>query len=221
MDRECLLPERGDIDAEKGEFWSENPFMMLTSGDNLSAYEHNRMFLNQNGRRFLDVSSFSGCDIDSDSRSVIAADFDRDGRVDVLVGSVGGGPLRLFLNRLESDGNHRVRIELNGTTSNRPAIGSRVTLKCGDRTITRDVFAHNPCMGQSPPELLVGVGAVQRIDEFSVNWPDGTNQSFTDLPVDVVLQITQGDDAVGSRAFKNAASAADIPDAAPVRPADP
>ena len=34
---------------------------------------------------------------DSDSRSVVAADFNRDGAVDLLVGSVGGGPMRLFL----------------------------------------------------------------------------------------------------------------------------
>ncbi|MCH8828691.1 MAG: CRTAC1 family protein [Planctomycetes bacterium] len=192
MDRECKLPQLGKVDREAGEFWVANPFMLPKFGHNLSAFEPNRVFLNHEGNGFIDVSGFSGADIDSDSRSVIVADFNRDGRSDLLIGSVGGGPLRLFENRLKSAGNRSVQIELTGTVSNRTAIGSRVTLECGDLRIVRDRFAANGFQGQSPPELLIGVGRNARIKKLTVRWPTGKTQQFTDLPTNVRIEIIEG-----------------------------
>ncbi len=112
LDRTGTLPKLGDLDEELGEFWAGNVFSMPRNGDNLSAYERNRLFLNKgDGESFLDASFASGADIDSDSRTVVAADFDRDGRPDLLVGSVGCGSLRLFLNRHASSA-ARVAVEL-------------------------------------------------------------------------------------------------------------
>ena len=140
----------------------------------------------------MDASFASNVDIDSDSRSVIAADFDRDGYCDLLVGSDGGGPLRLFRNSYPWN-TRRVRIELIGTTSNRKAIGSRVTLSCGNRKIVRDLFPANGFLGQGPPELLIGVGAAESIDQLTVRWPTGDSQEFTDLATDCVITITEGE----------------------------
>ena len=180
LDRNCRLPKLGKVDEKAGEFWVENPFLLPSLGKNLSAYERNCLFLNRNGKDFLDGSFASRADIESDSRSVIAADFDNDGAPDLLVGSVGGGPLRLFLNRFPQ--RKRVRIELAGADSNRSGIGSRVILKCGDRKIVRDVFAANGFMGQGPTHLLVGVGKADRIDEITVRWSTGRTQVFRELP---------------------------------------
>ena len=127
----------GELDEEAGEFWVENPFEMMEARANLSAYERNRTFLNVDGKSFIDISFASAADLDSDSRSVIAADFDRDGATDLLVGSVGGGPLRLFLNRFPKQ--NSVRIVLVGESSNRAAIGARLIAHVGSRQIVRDV----------------------------------------------------------------------------------
>jgi hypothetical protein len=72
MDRGGRLPALGQLDHEAGEFWVENPFLMPKRGDNLSAYEHNCLFLNtsQPGNlSFLDAScnrSGIGCRITVD-----------------------------------------------------------------------------------------------------------------------------------------------------------
>lgn len=161
-------------------------------GVNLSAYERNRLYLNHQGVAFVDASFASGADIDADSRSVVAADFDLDGAPDLLVGSSGGGPLRLFANRFPRT-THRVRIDVRGVESNRPAIGTRVIADCAGRQIVRDLFAPNGCMGQGPPELILGTGAAQRIDRLTIRWPTGRIQEFRNLPVDCRISIREGE----------------------------
>ena len=134
--------------------------MLPATGQNLSAFERNRTFLNIDGDSFIDVSFASVADIDSDSRSVVAADFNRDGATDLLVGSVGGGPMRLFLNRYPN-GNH-VSVRLVGTKSNRLGIGARLVAKAGSRQIVRDVFPPNGFMGQGPTETILGIGNCEK-----------------------------------------------------------
>ena len=190
LNRQCSIEALGDIDKEAGEFWVENPFMLPAMGENLSAYERNRTFLNIDGSSFIDVSFASVADIDSDSRSVVAADFNRDGATDLLVGSVGGGPLRLFLNRYPT-GNH-VGVQLVGTKSNRSGIGARLIAKVGSRQIVRDVFSANGFMGQGPVDTIMGIGDAKRIETLEVRWPSGLVQRLKNLPSGRRVSITEG-----------------------------
>lgn len=190
LDRTCKIKPLGKIDSAAGEFWT-NTFEMPKRGDNLSAFEPNKLFLNVDGKRFMDASFASHADIDSDSRSVMVGDFDKDRAPDLLVGSVGGGPLRLFLNRFPRE-HHRININLLGVESNRSAIGARVTIEAGDRTIVRDHFSANGFMGQSPARLNVGVGSATTVDKLTIRWPTGKHQIFHDIPVDCDVTIVEG-----------------------------
>lgn len=179
----------GEIDEAAGEFWT-HPFDMPRQGDNLSAYERNRLFLNAGDDGFLDASFASGADLDSDSRSAMVADFNGDLAPDLLVGSAGGGPLRLFLNNTQDA--HRVAIRLRGRSSNREGIGARVTIETADRRMIRDLFSANGFMGQSPPRLYVGLGPATVIERLTVDWPSGQRDTFTDVPGDVHVTVTEG-----------------------------
>jgi hypothetical protein len=170
--------------------WVGNPFQLVKQGDNLSAYERNRLYLNVDGERFIDGSFASAVDIDSDSRSAIATDFNNDGAIDLLVGSVGGGPLRLFLNQIPQQ--NRLQLTLQGVTSNRLGIGTRLIARIGEKQIVRDVFPINGFMGQSPPEVDIGVGDATQIDELTVRWPSGITQSFRNIDAKVPLHIVEG-----------------------------
>jgi len=186
-----VVTQQGPVDEKAGEFWVGNAFLMPKLGYNLSAYEPNRLFINLAGARFLDATFASPASIDSDSRSVVSADFDRDGSPDLLVGSVGGGPLRLFLNRFPKSV-HRLRVELIGVQSNQQGIGAIIEARCGERRILRDHFPSNGFMGQSPPELILGLGDAMRVDALRVRWPSGITQEFQDLPVDCCITLTEG-----------------------------
>lgn len=201
FDRACELPQLGLVDESAGEFWVENIFSMPRLGHNLSAYENNHLYVNLGGQDFVDVSFASRANLDSDSRSVIIADFNADQRQDLLVGSVGGGPLRLFLNRFPSMG-HRIRVNLIGTDSNRQGIGSRVVVSCGNRKIVRDHFAPNGFMGQSPADLLIGIGDSTTIDQLSIRWPTGREQRFDNVPINATITVREGDGALEVESFE-------------------
>jgi hypothetical protein len=192
FDRSCSLPVKGKLDHELGEFWAENVFQMPANRQNLSAYESNRVFLNDGGKQFIEVSVASQADLDSDSRSVISTDFDGDQRPDILVGSVGGGALRLFLNDVPNSG-HRVRVKLSGKGSNRSGIGCRVIARLGNRQIVRDVFPANGFMGQSPADVLLGTGSATQIDKLTIRWPTGETQTFADVASDALVTVTEGE----------------------------
>ena len=107
-------------------------------GHNLSAYERKRAFLNVEGKDFLDISYLTGADSDGDGRAVVAGDFRNDGRLDLVVRQVGGGPVLLFENQFPKA--HYLTVSLRGTASNRLGIGARLTATVAGRDLTREAL---------------------------------------------------------------------------------
>ncbi|MDE0817299.1 MAG: CRTAC1 family protein [Pirellulaceae bacterium] len=175
LDRTSEIQQLGELDEEAGEFWRTNIFQFANSDDNLSAFEPNRLFLNTGqGKRFIDASFNSGANIDSDSRSVIAADINLDGKPDLLVGSVGGGPLRLFLNQVETD-NRFLSLQLPEYSGS--LVGTRIILHTSSHLIYRDLFPVNACLGQSPINTTFGIPAGVTVDRGTIRWPNGNTIS--------------------------------------------
>lgn len=197
LDRTARIAHTGEIDVDNGEFWVENPFEMPAKGENLSAFERNRLYLNAGNNQFVNASFASACDIDSDSRTAVAFDFDDDGDEDILVGNVGGGSLRLFENNLSQQ--DTVKVRLRGTESNKSGIGSRVTFQIGDRKIVRDLFPANGFMGNGPAELVVGLGKAEKIDSISIRWPSGKTQSHENVATGKALTISEGESEIQMR----------------------
>lgn len=188
------------FDLDLGEFWVINPFLIPAYRKNLFSYQRNRFFLNERGKNFVDATFASHADIDSDSRSAIAADFNRDGASDLLVSSVGGGPLRLFLNRLPQQ--NRIRLDLTGVESNQMAVGSKLIVHCADRKIYREFFPANGFQGTGSSELLIGVGKAKKIDKLEIRWPNGKKQEFLNLPVNKIISLTEGIETFQSAPFR-------------------
>lgn len=204
LDRNCQHQPLVELDNEAGELHASTPFALPQNGENLSAYERNCFYLNQQGKSFINGSFASGADIDSDSRSVISADFDADGTLDLLVGSVGGGPLRLFKNRLPQE--KCIKIELSGRESNASGLGSRIKITTKSGVIVRDLFPANGFMGQGPIMSNIGIGSAEIIN-IELTWPSGRTQRFDEIPDydDLRLLFVEGDAKLhlqGSREIK-------------------
>jgi hypothetical protein len=136
------------------------------------------------------------------------ADFDRDGDLDVVVGSgtardCGAVWKANEVHLYENQGNARgwllLRLVGDGTTTNRAAIGAKVTVKAGGRTMTREVSGGYGHFGmQNDLVLHVGLDGCDGADEVTVRWPDaaGTTQTFRNVPGNRFIELRQGDAAL-------------------------
>jgi hypothetical protein len=124
---------------------------------------------------------------------VTVADYDVDGRVDILLTYFKSpvGTIQLYRNIGTS--NHWLEIDLEGTLSNRDAIGAKVFVTAGGKTQVR---AQNGGVhflwGQNDQRLHFGLGANSRIDQIRVVWPKGSETILRDVVADRLIRIIQG-----------------------------
>jgi hypothetical protein len=196
FNRGASVPAPGTPDKSLGEFWVDDSWNIVREGHNLSAYERKRVFLNVQGKEFLDISYLTGADSDGDGRAVVAGDFRNDGRLDLVVRQVGGGPVRLFENQFEKA--HYLTVSLRGTASNRLGIGARLTATVAGRDVTRELYPHNSFRSQMPSRVHFGLGDASRIDRLTVRWPSGAVQTLHDLAADRHVVITEGKTGPGT-----------------------
>ncbi|MBT9556311.1 MAG: CRTAC1 family protein [Myxococcales bacterium] len=124
----------------------------------------------------------SGLEDRGRGQAAVAADFDGDGCEDVVVVNL-DGPTRLYRARCDSVGTW-IALDLQGTRSNRDAIGARVKIEAGGRTQWRYVHgcatsAHS-C---TPKRVHVGLGGAKRVDRVTIHWPAGGTQVVSNLDV--------------------------------------
>ncbi|MDP6356642.1 MAG: CRTAC1 family protein [Planctomycetota bacterium] len=122
------------------------------------------------------------------ARGAAYADIEGDGDLDILV-ATNGGPARLFRNDLEA--RTYLRMKLVGTTSNRSALGARVTLYTGPFIQIREVIGGHSYSSQSEMILTFGLGAMPPPDKATIIWPSGVIQEVTKLPTNRVLTIVE------------------------------
>ena len=184
------LPKIGMVDEELDEIWAITTSFANRVQYNLAAFERNRLFLNKDGREFMDVTMVVSMANPSDSRAAIPADLNQDGAVDLVVASAGGGPVIGFINKMSQG--HRLAIRLVGKTSNRFGIGSRITANIADRKIVRDVFPVNGLMGTGSSDVHIGTADASKVDSLTVRWPTGEVQTFENVDTNRVIEITEG-----------------------------
>jgi hypothetical protein len=122
-------------------------------------------------------------------RGAAYADVDSDGDLDVVIAQ-NGGPALLVRND-QSTGHHWLRVTLEGTASNRDAIGATVELRAGDRIQRRSVMPSRSYLSQVELPVTFGLGSVEAIDSLTVRWPDGQIQQVTVDSVDTTVEIVQ------------------------------
>ncbi len=167
---------------------------MLESGRSLSGRERNRCFLNLGALPFANVSAISGLDFADDGRGLALADWDLDGDLDLWFSNRNAPRVRFLRNDVQA-GNHFLTIGLQGTVSNRDAVGARLELQLAGTDppkLIRTLRAGEGFLSQSSKWVHFGLGDNPHIERLVVRWPGGEPEVFPDLEADRWYRIIQG-----------------------------
>jgi tetratricopeptide (TPR) repeat protein len=141
--------------------------------------------------RLVDVTRQGGpaLQIPRVGRALAAGDLDNDGRSDLVLVAQ-DGPVALLQN--ETASGHFVTFRLEGTRSNRDAVGAKVTVTSGGRRQVAQRVGGGSFQSASDPRIHFGVGAARRVETVEVRWPSGSVDRFTDLAIDAAYLLREG-----------------------------
>src|ERR1700694_4405957 len=144
----------------------------------LSGYQKKRLFHNEHGTGFKDEAARHGVD------SV------KDGPMDLFIANANSEPY-LYRNT-QTTGNHWAQFLLEGTKSNRGAVGAQVRVTAGGKTLLSFVNGGNGFGAQSTARGRFGPGAAGTLDRGEQRWPSGLKQVLEKLGADHIYKIQEG-----------------------------
>ena len=186
----------GDLDNDG---WLD--FYLGTGDPNLTTLIPNRMFRNDAGKAFQDVTTSGGFGHLQKGHAVAFGDIDGSGHQDVFAVIGGVFPVDKFWSAFFKNpghGNHWVKLRLKGKASNRFAVGARVQVDVSEasgasRGVHRDVTSGGS-FGASSLHPHIGLGQGNQIDQIWIRWPgSGLVQAFKGpFEVDRIYEISEG-----------------------------
>ena len=173
----------------------------LGTGDSTyQALLPNRMFRNDGGKRFLDVTTSGGFGHLQKGHAIAFGDLENTGYEDVfeeMGGALPGDTYQSALYHNPGHGNHWVTLELEGVTTNRAAFGARVDVTISEHGRTRHIYrtvGYGSSFGGNPLRLHIGIGAATVVDRIEVSWPTSkTVQRFERVAADQSWHLREGD----------------------------
>jgi tetratricopeptide (TPR) repeat protein len=183
---------RPDVIVANGHVNDNRPFYLYAMPARL--YENR----SDGGPKLVDVSDRAGAPWAPlrVGRGLAVGDLDNDGRVDALILSQ-NEPLAYLHNATVAPGRFLV-LQLEGTKSNRDAVGARVTIEAGGRRQVSQRMGGGSYQSASDPRLHFGLGAADRVDAIEIRWPSGKTDRWTGLAADSAYLLKEGSTAATS-----------------------
>lgn len=127
---------------------------------------------------------------DRAGRGVVCQDFDRDGRIDIMVANNQQSP-SYWVNQL--DGRHGyLTVALEGEPPNTQAVGARVQLTTPEGAVqVREVRLSASYVATGAAEVYFGLDDSKGPVDISVIWPDGSETFFPDIPINQFKVLTK------------------------------
>jgi hypothetical protein len=150
--------------------------------------------INQGDGTFCDASTQAGPVLQENRvlRGLAAGDLFNDGNIDLVIEDLDGPPEILRNHGIA--GNHWISFELQGTKSNRLAIGAQVKIVVGKLTQTDEVRSGGSYLSQHDLRIHFGLADATKIDSVEIRWPSGAVEKLPakDLTVDHFYYLLEG-----------------------------
>jgi hypothetical protein len=153
------------------------------------------LYRNLGNSRFRDITDSAGPGFVPlrPARGLAIGDLDGDGRPEIVIVNMNDRPAVL---RNMGPRHNAVAIALEGTRSNRSAIGARCVVEAGGRKQIGEVMSGGSFYSQNSMTLYFGLGTADKIDRITVRWPAGSTQSWVDVAANRTLVVTEGNEAI-------------------------
>jgi hypothetical protein len=132
-------------------------------------------------------------------RGAAFGDFDNDGDMDAVIMNVNEPPS--LLRNDAPPGNRWIKIRLEGTKSNRSAIGARVLARYGGKVQVQELMSQSSFLSSNDPRLHFGLGAATTA-EIEIHWPLGAVEKYPGLAAGQLFTIREGQGIVKGRPFR-------------------
>lgn len=139
------------------------------------------------------------------SRGCAFGDFDNDGDLDILIWNMDAPPSLLRNDIAASAGRHWIKVKLEGVTSNRSAIGGRVTCLYGGKKQAQEVLSQASFYSVNDWRLHFGLGTAT-VADLEVRWPSGKQEVFRGVEADRLVTIREGTGIVAKTPLPNPAN---------------
>jgi hypothetical protein len=159
------------------------------------------LFRNLGNGKFVELGDEAGPGISAkhQSRGAAFGDFDNDGDLDIVIMNRNEPPS--LLRNDVPPGNHWLKVRLEGTKSNRSALGSRVLVHYGGKVQAQCLTSQSSYLSSNDPRLHFGLGKVTTVD-IDIYWPTGAKETFASVAADQLLTIREGQGIVKGRPFR-------------------
>ena len=158
-------------------------------GRSLSGYQQKRVWINDGAGKFVNVAQAVGASDVFDGRAVALVDLWNRGVLDVVVANQ-KGPLLIYKNNVSPE-NKWISFELEGSASNRSAIGAEVRLFWDGRQQVQTVSGGSGFCSQNQRRIHFGVGKNPRIEKAEIRWPSGKVQMIEKPATGQVYKIKE------------------------------
>ena len=160
-------------------------------GLDLHVEDASRLFMSNGDGTFSEKATEMGLNHTAQGRGVVCADYNSDGKVDILIANHGGSP-SVFTNE-NNNGNHYLQMRLKGKSANPDAVGARVTITTASGPQMQESQMGTWYLSQGPDILHFGLGQNETVTAIDIAWPGpGRLESrLENIAVDQLVEIEQ------------------------------
>ncbi len=156
-----------------------------------STVEENYTYHNNGDLTFSKVNEDWGLNQKSLSNGAIYADLDNDGDLDLVVNNIDDHPFVYRNNSELHTNNAHLKVNFKGERHNTYGIGAKVILTIGDKVLMQELMPTRGFQSSVDFNLVFGLGEANSIDSLKVIWPNGKEQTLTNLKANQTVTLIQ------------------------------